>query len=112
MSEHWKSTPKFWCKHCKIYIRDTKIEKQNHEATPKHQGNLKRFLGDLHRDHEKDEREKQRAKDEVARLNEAPPPERSAPGGPSRKPASAPSASASQKLDPAEQKRRLAQLTK
>ncbi|MCJ1312978.1 hypothetical protein MMC25_006654 [Agyrium rufum] len=69
MSEYWKSTPKYWCKHCKTYVRDTKLERQNHDATGKHQGNLKRFLRDLHRGHEKDEREKQKAKDEVARLN-------------------------------------------
>ncbi|PBP27345.1 U1 zinc finger protein [Diplocarpon rosae] len=68
MSEYWKSTPKYWCKHCKTYVRDTKLEKANHEATPKHQGNLKRFLRDLHREHEKDEKEKQRSKAEVERL--------------------------------------------
>jgi hypothetical protein len=45
------------------------LEKTNHEATPKHQGNLKRFLRDLHRGHEKDEKDKERAKAEVARLN-------------------------------------------
>lgn len=50
-------------------MRDTKLEKANHDATPKHQGNLKRFLRDLHRGHERDERDKQRAKDEVNRLN-------------------------------------------
>lgn len=50
-------------------MRDTKLEKQNHEATPKHQGNLQRFLRDLHRGHERDERDAKRAKDEVARLN-------------------------------------------
>jgi hypothetical protein len=50
-------------------VRDTKLEKTNHEATPKHQGNLKRFLRDLHRGHEKDEKDKERAKSEVARLN-------------------------------------------
>ena len=61
--------PKYWCKHCKTYVRDTKLEKQNHDATPKHQGNLKRFLRDLHRGNEREERDKQRAKDEVARLN-------------------------------------------
>ncbi|MCJ1436311.1 hypothetical protein MMC27_005689 [Xylographa pallens] len=72
MSEYWKSTPKYWCKHCKTYVRDTKLEKQNHDATPKHQGNIKRFLRDLHRGNERDEREKQRAKDEVARLNGEP----------------------------------------
>jgi hypothetical protein len=64
-----KSKPKFWCKHCKVFVRDTKLEKTNHEATPRHQGNLKRFLRDLHRGHEKDEKDKERAKSEVARLN-------------------------------------------
>jgi len=68
MSEYWKSTPKYWCKHCKTYVRDTKLEKTNHEATPKHQGNLKRFLRDLHRGHEKDEKDKERSKMEVERL--------------------------------------------
>ncbi|KAI0899068.1 hypothetical protein F4806DRAFT_493569 [Annulohypoxylon nitens] len=69
MSEYWKSTPKYWCKHCSIYVRDTKFERQNHEATGKHQGALKRFLRDLHRNHEQDQREKERAKREVERLN-------------------------------------------
>ena len=69
MSEYWKSTPKYWCKHCKTYVRDTKLERQNHESTGKHQGAIKRFLRDLHRGHEREDREKQRAKDEVARLN-------------------------------------------
>lgn len=69
MSEHWKSTPKYWCKHCQTYVRDTKLEKQNHEATARHQGNLKRFLRDLHRGHEKDEKEKERARQEIARVS-------------------------------------------
>lgn len=69
MSEHWKSTPKYWCKHCACYIRDTKLERQNHEATARHQGNLKRFLRDLHRGHEKEEREKDRARREIERVS-------------------------------------------
>jgi hypothetical protein len=69
MSEHWKSTPKYWCKHCKVFVRDTKLERQNHDATPRHQGNIKRFLRDLHKGHEKEEKDKERAKSEVARLN-------------------------------------------
>ncbi|KAI4287624.1 MAG: hypothetical protein L6R35_003120 [Caloplaca aegaea] len=69
MSEYWKSTPKYWCKHCKTFVRDTKLEKTNHEATAKHQGNIKRFLRDLHRGHERVERDKDRAKSEVERLN-------------------------------------------
>ncbi|XXG96239.1 hypothetical protein Hte_002520 [Hypoxylon texense] len=69
MSEYWKSTPKYWCKNCSTYVRDTKLERANHEATAKHQGNLKRFLRDLHRNHEQEQREKDRAKREVERLN-------------------------------------------
>ncbi|KAF6826340.1 u1 zinc finger [Colletotrichum plurivorum] len=68
MSEYWKSTPKYWCKHCSTYVRDTKLERQNHEATGKHQGALKRFLRDLHRGHEQEERDKERARREVERL--------------------------------------------
>ncbi|KAG5750617.1 hypothetical protein H9Q72_005766 [Fusarium xylarioides] len=69
MSEYWKSTPKYWCKHCETYVRDTKLERQNHESTAKHQGALKRFLRDIHRNHEREEREKDRAKREVERFN-------------------------------------------
>ncbi|KAI2617337.1 hypothetical protein GGS26DRAFT_576915 [Hypomontagnella submonticulosa] len=69
MSEYWKSTPRYWCKHCSTYVRDTKLERQNHEATAKHQYALKRFLRDLHRNHEQEQREKDRAKREVERLN-------------------------------------------
>lgn len=69
MSEYWKSTPKYWCKHCSIYVRDTKVERANHDSTAKHQGAIKRSLRDLHRGHEREEREKERAKREVDRLN-------------------------------------------
>ena len=101
--------PKYWCKHCKTFVRDTKLEKTNHEATPKHQGNLKRFLRDLHKGHEQEEREKQRAKDEVDRLNgvvsgfgsKVPPWERKS---------TIPAASASRQATPADRKKQLAQL--
>ncbi|KAK2853270.1 hypothetical protein FQN49_005237 [Arthroderma sp. PD_2] len=68
MSEYWKSTPKYWCKHCKIFVRDTAYERTQHESTGKHQGSLKRFLRDVHRDQERGEKESQRAKSEVERL--------------------------------------------
>lgn len=69
MAEYWKSTPKYWCKFCQTYIRDTKFERQQHEATGKHQSAIQRSLRDLHRTRELEDRERQRAKDEVARLN-------------------------------------------
>ncbi|CAD6584613.1 MAG: WW domain binding protein 4 [Alectoria sarmentosa] len=113
MSEYWKSTPKYWCKHCKTFVRDTKLEKTNHEATPKHQGNLKRFLRDLHKGHERDERDKQRAKDEVDRLNGVISGSGSSSGGPpwEKKSAIPPlSTSGKQQATPADRKRQLAQL--
>lgn len=69
MSEYWKSTPKYWCKQCGIYVRDTKLDRANHESTGKHKSALQRSLRDLHRGHEREEREKDRAKREVERLN-------------------------------------------
>lgn len=69
MSEYWKSTPKYWCKHCRTYVRDTPLEKANHEATLTHQNAVKRALRDIHRGHEREEREKDRAKAEIERLN-------------------------------------------
>jgi hypothetical protein len=86
MSEYWKSTvsfalfktlkytdyaqPKYWCKFCKDYVKDTKFERQQHEATGRHQSNIQRSLKSLHREQAAQERQTQRAKDEVARLNE------------------------------------------
>ncbi|KAI9695800.1 MAG: hypothetical protein M1836_006066 [Candelina mexicana] len=106
--------PKYWCKHCKTYVRDTKFERTQHEATPKHQGNLKRFLRDLHRGHEREERDKQRAKNEVERLNGV---VTGSPGGTTssnptwkRKSAIAPVSSANKQVSVAERKQQLAQL--
>lgn len=84
-------------------MRDTKLEKTNHEGTPKHQGNLRRFLRDLHRGNEREERDKQRAKDEVARLN-------GAPQAPGRQAEPASSSSISQGVSIEERKRQMVQL--
>ncbi|KAK3401985.1 hypothetical protein B0T20DRAFT_403126 [Sordaria brevicollis] len=69
MAEYWKSTPKYWCKHCSVFVRDTPLERRNHESTAKHQGAIKRSLRDLHRSADQQEREKERARKEVERLN-------------------------------------------
>jgi hypothetical protein len=86
MSEYWKSTvsqkyssltrillspgqPKYWCKYCVTYVKDTKFERQQHEATGRHQGNIQRSLRGLHREQENEQRNKARAQAEVARLN-------------------------------------------
>ncbi|TKA25676.1 hypothetical protein B0A50_05771 [Salinomyces thailandicus] len=69
MSEYWKSTPSYWCKFCSIYVRDTGIERKNHETSAKHQNAIQRNLRELQKGTQREERDKQRAKDEVARLN-------------------------------------------
>jgi len=69
MSEYWKSTPKYWCKHCKAFVVDTKLARTQHEATGKHQGALNRFIRDLHRANEREILTKDAAKREVERLN-------------------------------------------
>lgn len=105
--------PKYWCKHCKTFVRDTKLEKTNHEATPKHQGNLKRFLRDLHKGHEREERDKQRAKDEVDRLNgvvSASSSKREGAPWERRSAIPPPSVGPNQQATPADRKRQLAQL--
>lgn len=90
-------------------MRDTKLEKTNHEATPKHQGNLKRSLRDLHKGHEREERDKQRAKDEVDRLNGVVTGAQDRGNPWERKPA-IPQVTASTQATPADRKKQLQQL--
>lgn len=95
-------------------MRDTPIERKNHESTPKHQHNIQRSLRDLHKNTEREQREKQRAKDEVARLNglvsgrggAASGSSTGASAGAGKKPA----ASAAPQATPEERKRQMAQL--
>jgi len=91
-------------------VKDTKFERTQHEATGRHQGNLKRFLRGIQNDHEKDEREKQRAKSEVDRLNRAV-------GGASTSPAQddahtsrRPAPAGASQISVADRKRQMAQL--
>ncbi|KAK3053408.1 hypothetical protein LTR09_005577 [Extremus antarcticus] len=69
MSEYWKSTPSYWCKFCALYVRDSPLERKNHESSGRHQNNIQRSLQKLHKDREREERQSQWAKEEVARLN-------------------------------------------
>ncbi|OAL50561.1 U1 zinc finger domain-containing protein [Pyrenochaeta sp. DS3sAY3a] len=69
MSEYWKSTPKYWCKFCTTFVKDTKFERAQHEATGRHQGAIQRSLKGVHREQENEKRQKARAQAEVARLN-------------------------------------------
>jgi len=61
--------PKYWCKFCLVYVKDTKFERAQHEATGRHQGSVQRSLKSLHREQEIEQRNKARAQAEIARLN-------------------------------------------
>lgn len=79
--------PKYWCKFCSTYVKDTKFERAQHEATGRHQGQIQRSLKTLHREQENELRDKSRAQAEIARLNglvpsTAPPSVASGTGGP------------------------------
>jgi hypothetical protein len=50
-------------------VKDTPFERRTHESTGKHQGNLKRSLRDIQNNHEREERDKEKAKAEIDRLN-------------------------------------------
>ncbi|KAG6009734.1 hypothetical protein E4U21_001482 [Claviceps maximensis] len=69
MTEYWKNSPNYWCKHCAVFVRDTKLERQNHEATGRHQHAIKRSLRDLHRTHDREQRDRERARREIERLD-------------------------------------------
>ncbi|ODQ65371.1 hypothetical protein NADFUDRAFT_79260 [Nadsonia fulvescens var. elongata DSM 6958] len=41
---------KFWCKHCKVFVVDTKFERAQHDSTFKHKANYQRALNAIHRE--------------------------------------------------------------
>lgn len=68
MAEQWKSTPNYWCKFCKTYVRDTKSERAKHEATGRHKGAIDRHLRGIQKEEDKKEREQNRLDNEIARV--------------------------------------------
>ncbi|KAK6531448.1 hypothetical protein TWF281_008252 [Arthrobotrys megalospora] len=69
MSEYWVSTKRYWCERCKMFVKDTPLSRKDHEASPKHQHALQRFLRDLHRNKEREAVAAENTKREAERLN-------------------------------------------
>ncbi|KAK6515563.1 hypothetical protein TWF506_007893 [Arthrobotrys conoides] len=69
MSEYWVSTKRYWCDRCKMFVKDTPLSRKDHEASPKHQHALQRFLRELHRNKEKEAVAAENTKREAERLN-------------------------------------------
>ncbi|KAJ3118408.1 hypothetical protein HDU96_001926 [Phlyctochytrium bullatum] len=55
MTDYWKSTNKYWCDYCKIFVVDNKISRTNHETSAKHKERVQRFIREI----DKKERSKQ-----------------------------------------------------
>ncbi|KAK6363730.1 hypothetical protein TWF730_001148 [Orbilia blumenaviensis] len=69
MSEYWVSTKRYWCERCKMFVKDTPLSRKDHEASPKHQHALQRFLRELHRNKEREAVAAENTKREAERLN-------------------------------------------
>ena len=44
MSEYWKSTGKYWCKYCSVFVTDNKICRKKHEESDKHKQKTSDFI--------------------------------------------------------------------
>ncbi|KAF3930452.1 hypothetical protein ABW20_dc0106661 [Dactylellina cionopaga] len=69
MSEYWVSMKRYWCERCKMFVKDSPLSRKDHEASPKHQHALQRFLRDLHKNKEREAVTAENAKREADRLN-------------------------------------------
>ncbi|CCJ30371.1 unnamed protein product [Pneumocystis jirovecii] len=68
MTDVWRSVGNYWCKYCKTFVRNDAFSRKKHEASDRHQGSLKRFLRDLDKKNEKEEREKRATQRELDRI--------------------------------------------
>lgn len=68
MTEYWKSVGNYYCDYCKLYVRNDAFNRRQHEASPRHQGALKRQVRDIHRKSEREAREALYVKKELARI--------------------------------------------
>lgn len=68
MTEYWKSVGNYYCDYCKIFVRNDAFNRRQHEASPRHEGALKRQVRDIHRNSEKEARALQDANRELARI--------------------------------------------
>lgn len=68
MTEYWKSVGNYYCDYCKIFVRNDSFNRRQHEASPRHEGALKRQVRDIHRNSEKEARNLLAANRELARI--------------------------------------------
>ena len=69
MSEPWRSVNRIHCDLCGATYRETEFETKQHKKSDRHQGAIEKSIRRTQQDKTKKEREAQKAKDEVARVN-------------------------------------------
>lgn len=58
----------YYCDYCKIFVRNDAFNRRQHEASPRHQGALKRQVRDIHRNAERQARDLAYTNRELARM--------------------------------------------
>ena len=58
MTEFWKSSNKFWCEYCKVWMADNPTAKRIHEQGSKHRENMERFMRNIHKKSVQEEKDK------------------------------------------------------
>ncbi|KAK9897062.1 hypothetical protein P389DRAFT_178799 [Cystobasidium minutum MCA 4210] len=71
MSEYWVSQGKFYCKYCKVYIADDKPSRSHHDSGFRHKGNLERYIREIYKKGNKQEREKAEEARQIAAIDAA-----------------------------------------
>ncbi|KAF3918475.1 hypothetical protein ABW21_db0204004 [Orbilia brochopaga] len=69
MSEYWVSLKRYWCERCKLFVKDSPLSRKDHEASPRHQHALQRFLRELQKSKEREVVAAENTKREAERLN-------------------------------------------
>lgn len=68
MSEYWVSKKRYFCKYCEIYIADDAPSRQQHENGLRHKGNVERFIRGIYKSGEKQKKDLEDEKWEMARV--------------------------------------------
>lgn len=71
MSEYWVSKKRYFCKYCEIYIADDAPSRQQHENGLRHKGNVERFIRGIYKSGEKQKKDLEEEKREMARVERA-----------------------------------------
>lgn len=70
MSEYWVSKKRYFCKYCETYIADDAPSRQHHENGMRHKGSVERFIRGIYKAGEKQKKDSEEEKREMARVEQ------------------------------------------